>query len=69
MIFLPKFPTEVLFVSVPDREILKVNFVVPGMIPLRSGKWTVSNSLGPIVEGLLVFMICCHMPLRANPFL
>ena len=36
---------------------------------LRSGKWTVSNSSGPIVDGLFVFMICCHMPLTANPFL
>ena len=32
MTFLPKFFTKVLLASVPDREILKVNFVVPGTI-------------------------------------
>ena len=32
IIFLPKFPTRVLFTSVPARVMLKVNFVVPGMI-------------------------------------
>ena len=30
MIFLPKFPTRVLFTSVPTKEMLKVNFVVLG---------------------------------------
>ena len=30
MIFLPKFPTRVLFTSVPARVMLNVNFVVPG---------------------------------------
>ena len=28
-----------------------------------------TNSSGPIVEGLFVFMICWHKPLRAKPFL
>ena len=32
MIFLPKFPTRVLFTSVPAKEMLKVNFVVLGII-------------------------------------
>ena len=74
-IFLPKLSTKVLFASVPDREILKVNFVVLGtpgndhLFSLRSGKRTVSNSSGLIADGLFVFMIRCRMPLMANPFL
>ena len=32
MIFLPKFLTKVVFLSVPDIKILKVNLVVLGMI-------------------------------------